>query len=254
MQIYFDSEKNIRMSELFDGRLEAHGVRELIRDDTSEKRRFLTDREGNDLLVCGDDRRVEFCLGKGEQTGHAILDVIRTVFDTRIFDGDHWISVYRPTGPIRLAEMIDGRLAQHTAEFGPIEVEEVLRRPDGVPASVQLSGSQGLLWVHANHDGMVEYADAYVCWDQNCGPFFLEDIEKVFGCEFNHEREEVRRWSTSPLNRYGTRWRAELWHREPQTPEEEKEWAEIQEAHAAFEKQLETWRAEGATTRPGEAR
>jgi hypothetical protein len=59
MQIYFDSEKNIRMSELFDGRLEAHGVRELIRDDTSEKRRFLTDREGNDLLVCGDDRRVE---------------------------------------------------------------------------------------------------------------------------------------------------------------------------------------------------
>src|SRR5207253_196155 len=98
MQTYFSAEKSIRMGELFDGRLEAHGVRELIRFDTSEKRRFLTDREGNDLLVCGDEHNVEFCLGKGKATGHAILDVIRTVFDTRIFDGDYWISVYRPTG------------------------------------------------------------------------------------------------------------------------------------------------------------
>jgi hypothetical protein len=91
---------------------------------------------------------------------------------------------------------------------------------------------------------MVEYADAYVCWDQNCGPFFLEDVEEAFGVVFEREAEEVRRWSTSPLNRYGTRWRAELWYREPQTPEEEKEAAEIQEAHAWFEKQAAEWRAE----------
>jgi hypothetical protein len=192
------------MSELFDGRLETHGVRELITSYTSEERRFLTDREGNELLVRGDDRGVKFCLGKGEQTGRAILDVIRTVFDTRIFDGNEWISVYRPTGPIRLAEMIDGRLER--VEEPGIGVVNVLRGPNGTPRSAMLCGSQASLWVHANDDGMVEYADAYVCYEQNCGPFFLKDIEKVFGCTFNREREEVGAWSTSSLNRYGTDW------------------------------------------------
>jgi hypothetical protein len=244
MQTYFSAEKSIRMSELFDGRLEAHGVRETIQLDTSETSRFLTDREGGTLLVCGDDSNVEFCLGKGKATGHAILDVIRKVFDTRIFDGDVWITAWRPTGPIRLADMIDGRLAQHTEDSWPIKVVEVLRRPDGTPRSAKLCGSQGLLWVHANDDGVVEYADSFEQPDQNCGAYFVEDIERVFGHGFEVEREEVRRWSTSPLNRYGTRWRAELWYREPQTPEEEKEAAEIQEAHAWFEKQAAEWRAE----------
>jgi hypothetical protein len=231
MQTYFCAEKNIRMCDLFDGRLEAHGVRELISSDTTLETRFLIDREGGTLLVCGDDCGVDFCLGRGEQTGHAILDVIRRVFDTRIFDGDMWIAVWRPTGPIRLAEMIDGRLEKHE-----IHVEEVLRRPDGTPTSAELSGSQGYLWVHARDDGTVEYADSFEHPDQNCGAWFVEDIEKEFGRGFEEvEREEVRRWSASPLNKRGTRWRAELWYREPETAEEAAEAAKI----FGVEKELE---------------
>jgi hypothetical protein len=231
MLTYFGAEKNIRMCDLFDGRLEAHGVREMICVDTTPERRFLIDRDGGTLLVCGDDRGVNFCLGKREETGHAILDVIRRVFDTRIFDDDLWIAVRRPTGPIRLAEMIDGRLEKHG-----IYVEEVLRRPDGTPTSAELSGSQGFLWVHAGDDGTVEYADSFEHPDQNCGAYFIEDIEPVFGHRFEVvECEEVRRWSTSPLNKRGTRWRAELWYREPETAEEAAEAAKI----FGVEKELE---------------
>jgi hypothetical protein len=222
-QIYFDAEKQILMRELFDGRLEAHGVREMIRFDTTPEKRFLTDRDGNTLMVCGNDDDVSFGLGK-EPTGYGILDVIRRVFDTRIFDGFHWIAVYRPTGPIRLAELIDGRLERDDLEHGPITVEEVRHRPDGTPFSASLVGSQGLLWVHADGDGTVEYADAYEDPDQNCGVYFLEDIEKVFNIKFKIEREEVRAWSRSPLNKYGTRWYAELWHRLPETAEETAVW------------------------------
>jgi hypothetical protein len=231
MQTYFGAEKNIRMCDLFDGRLEAHGVREMICLETTPERRFLIDRDGSTLLVCGDDRSVEFCLGKGEQTGHAILDVIRRVFDTRIFDGDMWIAVWRPTGPIRLADMIDGRLEKHD-----IYVEDVLyQRPDGTPTSVELSGNQGYLYVHAGEDGTVEYADSIENPDQNCGAWFVEDIEKEFGHNFQVEREEVRRWSTSSLNKRGTRWRAELQYREPQAAEEAAEAAKI----FGVEKELE---------------
>jgi hypothetical protein len=225
-QIYFGAEKKIRMRELFDGRLEAHGVREITDyPGRSEKRRFLTDRDGNTLMVCGSDD-VSFCLGK-EPTAYGIVDAIRRVFDTRIFDGDHWIAVYRPTGPIRLIELIDDRLERNDLEHGPITVEEVRHLPDGTPFSASLVGSQGLLWVHAGDDGTVEYADAYEVPDQNCGVYFLEDIEKMFDIEFKIEREEVRNWSTRPLNKYGTRWRAELWHRLPETAEETAVWEKM---------------------------
>jgi len=236
MLTYFGAEKNIRMCDLFDGRLEAHGVREMICFGTTPERRFLIDRDGGTLLVCGNDRGVNFCLGKGEQTGHAILDVIRRVFDTRIFDDDMWIAVWRPTGPIRLADMIDGRLARATSDCWPIEVVKVLRRPDGTATSAELCGSQGYMWVHAGDGGMVEYADAFEHPDQNCGAYFIEDIERVFGHRFEKvECEEVRRWSTSPLNKRGTRWRAELWYREPETAEEAAEAAKI----FGVEKELE---------------
>jgi hypothetical protein len=142
-----------------------------------------------------------------------------------------WIAVWRPTGPIRLAEMIDGRLEKHG-----IYVEEVLRRPDGTPTSAELSGSQGYLWVHAGDDGMVDYADSYENPDWNCGAWFIEDIEKEFGRGFEEvEREEIRRWSTSPLNTRGTMWCAELWYREPETAEEAAEAAKI----FGVEKELE---------------
>jgi hypothetical protein len=60
--LFSNAEKEIRMCDLFDWRLEAHGVREIMMPETT---RFLTDREGNTLMVYGDDD-VSFCLGRGE--------------------------------------------------------------------------------------------------------------------------------------------------------------------------------------------
>jgi hypothetical protein len=229
MLIFFDTEKSIRMRDLFDGRLEAHGVQEMIRPDTSEKTRYLIDREGNDLMARGNDNGVEFCLGRGPQTGTAILDIIRRVFTTRIFDGNRWIAVFRPTRPTSLADMIDGRL-----ERDCIAVKEVRRRPDGTPKSASLSDNQGrLLWVHAGDDGMVEYAEGHEDPAENCLVFFINDIENVFGHEFALEREENSAWSTSPLNKYGTRWSDDP---EPETPEELAEAAEIDAALQSLDK------------------
>ena len=90
MSTWYKTSKDIRMNDLFDGRLEAFGVKEVVVDSsTSSTSRCLTDTDGNWLWCFGEDA-VEFKRFGVFNVGEAILGVICEAFNTT------FISEYEP--------------------------------------------------------------------------------------------------------------------------------------------------------------
>jgi hypothetical protein len=87
MQEYFTINKPIRMADLFDGRLEKHGVQEHHSKNTTPQTRCLTD--GENFVWAGSDRDdlpVSFTRYRGNNA-NTILDAVAAEFDVD-FSGD----------------------------------------------------------------------------------------------------------------------------------------------------------------------
>ena len=94
MSTYYRTEVPIKMDDLFDGRLEAYGVTEVVGRDTTRDRRCLIDGRNCLWAYVEVDREsgVRY-LGDLQSTGLGnapgrILGAIRKAFDTRIYSED----------------------------------------------------------------------------------------------------------------------------------------------------------------------
>jgi hypothetical protein len=176
MICYYSPEgKDVKMADLFDGRLAKYGIREDVVEYTDRNHRYtnrenrlLRDDDGEHLWCMaapGDDIVNEFC-NRGR--GGWILDAIVREFGCEI-DAGQYKTWYRPEGRIPIAELIDGRLEPHG-----VSVE---RDEDG---AYILDGPQGRLFVFADDEGCVERAGGYTCYGTNTWPDeILTAIEKV---------------------------------------------------------------------------
>jgi hypothetical protein len=83
--------KKVRACELFDGRLEAFGIREHVNDETTERRRCLTDGR-NYVWVCMDESGdwVEVLTRYAGNASGKILNAVAEAFETDI------VSEYEP--------------------------------------------------------------------------------------------------------------------------------------------------------------
>jgi hypothetical protein len=96
MNIYLSPRGKISMADLFDGRLEKHGVHEAIVhskpgvDGTDERHRYLMSHHGS-LCVCAYGDSVQFWY-KASPTNDAgpILDAITGEFGIEILDDNDW--------------------------------------------------------------------------------------------------------------------------------------------------------------------
>ncbi len=97
MSTDYSTKEKISFADLFDGRLERYGVREHISEDSTEKRRCLTDGRNYLWVFAADDRTLEILKryggrgaamsdfpGGGNAPGQ-ILGAIAEAFDTDIF-------------------------------------------------------------------------------------------------------------------------------------------------------------------------
>jgi hypothetical protein len=79
--------KKVLMRDLFDKRLEQHGIVEkLVPDRTSERSRVLVDKRGNYLWIYANDNGRACCLSRyGSQSPVRILEAISAEFSTEIY-------------------------------------------------------------------------------------------------------------------------------------------------------------------------
>jgi hypothetical protein len=76
--------KDISACEMFDGGLEAFGVREHIANDTTEKTRFLTDGRNYLNVDVSPEGMVMYLTRRGANAPQKILNAIAKAFDTEI--------------------------------------------------------------------------------------------------------------------------------------------------------------------------
>jgi hypothetical protein len=175
MILYYSPEgKDVKMADLFDGRLAKYGIREELRDGTrgdmkTDRENRLLHEDDGEWLWCiaapGDDVVNQFWNRGG---GGWIFDAIVHEFGCDI-DAGAYKTWYKPEGRIPLADLIDGRLESH-----------------GVTAALDedgghvLLGPQGYLVLIADEAGWVERAGSFTDYDQNAWPDeILAAIESI---------------------------------------------------------------------------